>query len=86
MTKEESIKKQTEETTSFWLKVIAISGSFLFLLLTAVSYFTWDGNFINGMIINISAALALYGIYLLAGIYPTFCTLSHYSHSVRHSD
>ena len=69
MTKAELIDTKIEETASYWLKTLAMSGSGLFMLLTAVSYFAWTGNFIHVMTYNIPAALALYGIYLLAGIW-----------------
>ena len=69
MTKSELIETKIQETTSYWLKVMALSGSILFLLLTVASYFAWTGNFLNVVIYNVPTALALYGIYLISGIW-----------------
>lgn len=68
MTKAELIEEKTEETADYWLKALSLSGSILFMLLTAASYFIWPGKFVDVMLYNVPAALALYGIYQLAGI------------------
>ena len=69
MTKAELIESTTEETASYWLKAMTLSGGILFLLLTAASYFVWTGHFIDAIMYNVPTAMALYGIYLLAGIW-----------------
>lgn len=68
MTKAELIETRTEEAADYWLKALTISGSIIFMLLTAASYFVWSENFVDITMYNIPTALALYGIYQLAGI------------------